>query len=100
MPFKIIIVGTGIAGLGAAIAIADKGHQVVILESNPALQATGSILVIQANASRVLSALGVYKPLLDVCSAKPFPTCFRRYQDGDLLVEREPTKEAEEFEFP
>jgi salicylate hydroxylase len=61
MPFKIIIVRTGIADHGAAIALTQKGHAVTVVEASPQLQPIGGIIVTQANANRVLDSLGVYQ---------------------------------------
>ncbi|KAL4938450.1 hypothetical protein BDV06DRAFT_231864 [Aspergillus oleicola] len=52
---KIIIVGAGIAGLSAGIALRRKGHDVQIFEKSSLLREIGAALNICPNASRVLS---------------------------------------------
>lgn len=100
MPFKIVIVGTGIAGLGAAIALKDKGHIVTIVEATSELQPIGGIITIQANANRVLDSWGVYESLLKICDAPPFAPGARRYRDGQFLIERPPELYKNEYGYP
>jgi salicylate hydroxylase len=88
MPFTIVIVGTGIAGLGAAIALTDAGHTVTIVEATSHLQSIGGIITIQANANRVLDSLGLFNSLLTICVAPPFAPSARRYEDGEFLIRR------------
>jgi salicylate hydroxylase len=97
MPFKIIIVGTGIAGLGAAIALTNKGHNVTVVEATSQLQPIGGIIVMQANANRVLDSLGVYEPLLTFCATTSVGPSTRRYKDGDFLIQK--AAEAHEKEY-
>ncbi|KAF8864941.1 FAD/NAD(P)-binding domain-containing protein [Acephala macrosclerotiorum] len=54
MSFRIVIVGTGIAGLSAAIALSNKGHSVTVVEATAKLQAVGGFVVADANAARKL----------------------------------------------
>ncbi len=84
MPFEIIIVGNGIAGLGAAITLTDKGHNFTVVETIPKLQAIGGIIVIQPNANCVLDGLGIYEALLTLCSTSPFSLSARRHSDGEF----------------
>ena len=93
MTFKVVIVGTGIAGLASGIILAEKGHHVTILESTQKLQAIGGILVVQVNGNRMLDRLGVYKKFDDVYGTKPLPGGIRRYADGKSIANRE----ADEF---
>ncbi|WLR94346.1 FAD-dependent monooxygenase [Shinella zoogloeoides] len=60
------IVGAGIAGLTAALALARKGIASHILEQAPALEEVGAGLQLSPNASRILAELG----LLDALSAR------------------------------
>jgi salicylate hydroxylase len=100
MPFKIVIVGTGIAGLGAAIALANKGHNVTVVEATSQLQPIGGIIVMQANANRVLDGLGVYESFLPICAAKPFGPSTRRYKDGAFLINKPAEIHEQDYGYP
>ncbi|CZR68717.1 uncharacterized protein PAC_18616 [Phialocephala subalpina] len=100
MPFKTVIVGTGIAGLAAGIALADKGHQVTILEATSKLQAIGGIIVVQANGNRALDRLGVYKKFAEVCGTKPLPGGVRRYSDGSDITARKAEIFTDQWGYP
>lgn len=84
MGFNIVIIGTGIGGLGAAIALAIKGHQVTVLEATAKLQAIGGIIVMQPNANRMLDQFGIYQKFLRICREQPFEVVQRRF-DGKIL---------------
>jgi 2-polyprenyl-6-methoxyphenol hydroxylase-like FAD-dependent oxidoreductase len=56
---RILIVGGGIAGLSAAIALRQAGFAPELIERRPAWPAAGSGIVMHANAMRVLRRLGV-----------------------------------------
>ncbi|PYH86485.1 putative monooxygenase [Aspergillus uvarum CBS 121591] len=53
-PFKIIIVGGGIAGLAAAIALRAPGREILILEQSPLHREIGATISLQPNASRIV----------------------------------------------
>ncbi|MBV9440660.1 MAG: FAD-dependent monooxygenase [Candidatus Eremiobacteraeota bacterium] len=55
----ILIVGGGIGGLAAAIALAKRGREVVLIEKSPEFVEIGAGLQIAPNASRALDVLGV-----------------------------------------
>ena len=54
-----IIVGAGVAGLTAALSLAEKGIRVVILEQAAHLSEVGAGLQISPNGARILEKLGV-----------------------------------------
>jgi 2-polyprenyl-6-methoxyphenol hydroxylase-like FAD-dependent oxidoreductase len=58
-PLRILIVGAGIGGLTAALALLRDGHDVQVCEQAPRLAELGAGVQISANGSRVLFALGL-----------------------------------------
>jgi 2-polyprenyl-6-methoxyphenol hydroxylase-like FAD-dependent oxidoreductase len=56
---RVIVVGGGIAGLSAAIALRKTGHEAVVLERAPRIDPAGAGLTLFANAMRALERLGV-----------------------------------------
>lgn len=59
----IAIIGGGIGGLTAALALATQGAHVTVYEQAPALKEVGAGLQITPNGARVLNALGLDAPL-------------------------------------
>lgn len=55
---KVIIVGAGIAGLAASIALRRVGHEVTILERSEFKSEIGAAITITANGSRILESWG------------------------------------------
>lgn len=53
------IVGAGVAGLTAALALAGKGTRVTVLERVPVIRELGAGLQLSPNAMRVIDALGL-----------------------------------------
>jgi salicylate hydroxylase len=62
---KIVIVGGGIAGLAAAIALAKTPHEILVLEQAPHLDERGAGLQIGPNGIKALDWLGVWERLRD-----------------------------------
>ncbi len=59
----VVIVGAGIGGLTAALAIAQRGFRVAVLEQAPRLEDAGAGIQLSPNASRILAALGLGEQL-------------------------------------
>jgi salicylate hydroxylase len=59
----VIIAGAGIGGLAAALAIAQRGFRVILLDQVQRLEEAGAGIQISPNASRILIALGLEQPL-------------------------------------
>ncbi|TIS66936.1 MAG: FAD-dependent oxidoreductase, partial [Mesorhizobium sp.] len=55
---QVVIAGAGIAGLTAALAFAEHGHAVTVLEQASQLEAVGAGIQLSPNATRMLSRLG------------------------------------------
>uniref|UniRef100_A0ACD5WDY4 Uncharacterized protein n=1 Tax=Avena sativa TaxID=4498 RepID=A0ACD5WDY4_AVESA len=62
----IVIVGAGLAGLAVALGLHRKGVRSVVLESSPALRASGFAFGTWPNAFRALDALGVGDKIRDL----------------------------------
>jgi salicylate hydroxylase len=65
---RILIVGAGIGGLNAALALMRDGHEVAVYEQAAALAELGAGVQISANGARVLFALGLEGALRRVWS--------------------------------
>lgn len=70
----ILIAGAGIGGLTAALAVANAGFRVVVLEQAARLEETGAGLQLGPNATRLLIGLGLGERLETVAVA---PSCIR-----------------------
>lgn len=55
----VVIVGAGVAGLTAGVALARRGARVTVLEQAPAIREVGAGLQVSPNAMTVLAALGL-----------------------------------------
>ncbi|MBF7015289.1 NAD(P)/FAD-dependent oxidoreductase (plasmid) [Novosphingobium resinovorum] len=60
MGLKAIVSGGGIGGLSTATALAQRGWNVTVYESQPTLRVTGSGIYVHSNGLAVLSALGAF----------------------------------------
>ncbi|KAH8586413.1 hypothetical protein B0O99DRAFT_528729 [Bisporella sp. PMI_857] len=67
---KIIVVGAGLGGLGAAIALLLAGHNVDVFEAASEIAEVGAGIQILPNSSRVLQSWGM-REMLDKYSTKP-----------------------------
>lgn len=81
----ITILGAGVGGLAAALALAQKGAQVTVLEQADAIREIGAGLQISPNGAAVLRALGL-STVLDAASMRAQAVELRDGRDGDLVL--------------
>jgi salicylate hydroxylase len=81
---RIGIIGAGIGGLSAAVALHQAGFDANVYEQAPELTEVGGGINMGPNAVRVLRRLGLGSPL-DHDGVRPLVTHQRRWQDGRTL---------------
>lgn len=82
---KAAIVGGGVGGLTAAIALARKGIEVEVYEQSAALVPVGASLQLGPNALRLMAEIGLL-PRLRRIGMLPDAVDFVRWDDGSLLL--------------
>ncbi|KAI0017129.1 hypothetical protein F4780DRAFT_620102 [Xylariomycetidae sp. FL0641] len=82
---NVIVVGAGLSGLAAAIAVALSGHTVTVFESAKQLQEFGAGLQITPNASRLLRKWGLSEEMWRTAT-EPKLLSVHRYSDGKVLA--------------
>lgn len=103
--FKVVIVGCGIAGASAAIALSLKGHDVLILDSRAEPASTYSNgVIIFANAIRVLEKYGLLDALMPLptngIGSEKFEIRTRSYASGEILRSKGEDDYAKYFGYP
>ena len=84
---EISIVGAGIGGLVAALALKKRGHKPIIYEKTESLSELGAGIQLSPNANKVLEYLGVMEELqADVYEPEAFQ--FVHYRTGKVLAQR------------
>ena len=81
---KIAIIGGGIGGLSAALALLEAGLDVEVYEQARRFGEIGAGIQISPNASRLLHRLGL-KPAMDKCGVRPLAVHQKRWDDGRTL---------------
>lgn len=84
----VAVVGGGIGGLTAAIALVRKGIDVTVYEQAPQLLPVGASLALGPNATRLLGALGLMDPVRRVGVAADAVELLR-WSDGTVLLHTE-----------
>jgi len=82
---RIGIVGGGIGGLAAALALRDVGIVATVYEQSPVLREVGAGLVVPPNMVRPLRRLGLGDALDRIAVKLQAAWEFRRWQDGRVL---------------
>jgi len=93
---KLAIVGGGIGGLTAAVALMRAGADVTVLEQAAELSAVGASLQLGPNATRLLDRLGLLE-LLRPIAGRPDAVDLLRWDDGSLLLHSPHGDGAEEY---
>ena len=83
-PLSIAVIGGGLGGLTAAVALHQAGFDVHVYEQAPELTEVGGGINMGPNAARVLYRLGLGEAL-DREAVRPLSTHQRRWQDGRTL---------------
>jgi salicylate hydroxylase len=82
MPDSIAIIGGGIGGLTAALALLRRGIDVEVYEQAPELRELGAGVQVSANGTRILHALGL-KEALEEVQVEPAGKAVRLWNTGE-----------------
>lgn len=80
----VAVVGAGITGLAAAVALHQRGQRVVVYEQAAALVEIGAGLSVFANGLRVLDRLGL-ADAIEPLAAEPQELLFRHWHTGERV---------------
>jgi salicylate hydroxylase len=95
-PFRIVIVGGGIAGLTAAIALRAHNRRVVVLEQSRLNKEIGALISLQPNATKIVyNTWGLGKDLEDARGL--VDEGFRVYSTSGELVNEVPLTARTEY---
>ena len=83
-PYRVGIVGLGVAGATAGYLLARDGHRVTILEQSPQVGPIGAGVLLQMSGQAVLRHLGVLDRVL--ARAAPIESLHARQADGRTLI--------------
>lgn len=93
-PFRVVIVGGGIAGFATAIALRAPKRHIIVLEQSKLNAEIGALISLQPNATKIIhSTWG-----LDLSAARPLvDEGFRIYNTDGLLVDTVPLLRKTEY---
>lgn len=81
---QVLVVGAGIGGLAAALALGRDGHRVEVLEQAPAFEAFGAGIQLGSNAVRRLHALGLQSGLQGIAASPRWLVIRSAQSDAEL----------------
>ena len=96
-PERVLIVGGGIGGLTAALALGRAGYRVAVYEQAPEFSEIGAGIMLTPNATRVLRHLGL-EAALDRAALRPPASVYRRFDDASVIGDA-PLAEAMESAY-
>lgn len=82
---EVVVVGGGLGGLTAALAMRQQGIRVTVLEQATALGEVGAGIQTAPNASRILMNYGLL-PELEKIRTEPLDQVRRRWKDGSVIA--------------
>ncbi len=81
---KIAIVGGGIGGLTAALALSQNAHDITVFERSAGIREIGAGVQISPNAGRLLHSLGLGAAYSEI-SVNPHRVVLRRWEDDSII---------------
>ncbi len=81
---KIAIVGGGIGGLTAALALSQNSHDITVFERSAGIREIGAGVLISPNAGRLLHSLGLGAAYSEI-SVIPHRVVLRRWEDDSII---------------
>jgi 2-polyprenyl-6-methoxyphenol hydroxylase-like FAD-dependent oxidoreductase len=83
-PYRVGVVGLGVAGASVACLLARDGHQVTVLERAPQPRPIGAGVLLQSSGQKVLDRMGLLKQVAD--HAAPIEELHARHNTGKTML--------------
>ncbi|OQE12794.1 hypothetical protein PENFLA_c062G08054 [Penicillium flavigenum] len=96
-PLKVLIVGAGIGGLTAAIALRNQGHDIQIFEKSHLATETGAAIHLAPNSNGLLQRLGIFA---EQFGANPMERLTEYSATGELQREIDLTESNKKWQLP